>query len=126
MGTDLGHERAVCKPERDENIRSIIHDGVNAGKLLEGLQRARRQQFLARLWVDGEIYPRLRVIALLGLDGLLDLIKLFGDVRGQPRDAFQRQLQSAPTPPAGSQHSCQPTVNPHIIHLVWFYPLGKG
>ena len=29
--------------------------------------------------------------------------------------AFQRQSQSAPTPPVGSQHVCQPTVKLHII-----------
>ena len=35
-------------------------------------------------------------------------------------------IQSAPTPPAGSRHSCQPTVKLHILSLVWMLPLGKG
>ena len=34
--------------------------------------------------------------------------------------------QNAPTPPVGSQHSCQPTVKLHILPLVWIFPLGKG
>ena len=33
----------------------------------------------------------------------------------------QGTLQSAPTPPAGSQHSCQPTVKLHILPLVWIF-----
>ena len=38
----------------------------------------------------------------------------------------QGTLQSAPTPPVGSQYSCQPTVKLHILPLVWIFPLGKG
>ena len=38
----------------------------------------------------------------------------------------QGTLQSAPTPPVGSQHSCQPTVKLHILPLVWIFTLGKG
>ena len=38
----------------------------------------------------------------------------------------QEKVQSAPTPPVGSQHSCQPTVKLHILPLVWVFPLGKG
>ena len=37
----------------------------------------------------------------------------------------QGELQSAPTPPAGSQHSCQTTVKLHILLLAWIFPLGS-
>ena len=36
------------------------------------------------------------------------------------------QLVSTPTPPLGSQHSCQPTVQLHMLPLVWTFPLVKG
>ena len=35
-------------------------------------------------------------------------------------------LQSAHTPPVGSQYSCQPTVKLLTLPLVWIFPLGKG
>ena len=40
----------------------------------------------------------------------------------------QEKIQSAPTPPVESQHSCQPTVKLHILPLlvVWNFPPGKG
>ena len=38
----------------------------------------------------------------------------------------QRQLQSDPTPPVGSQYSCQPTVKLHILSLVWIFTSWKG
>ena len=37
-----------------------------------------------------------------------------------------RKGQSDPATPAGSQHSCQPTVKLHILLLVWNFPLGEG
>ena len=42
-----------------------------------------------------------------------------------PNQQFQGKLQSAPTPPAGSRHSCQPTVKLHVLPLVWPFPLEK-
>ena len=36
------------------------------------------------------------------------------------------RLECAPTPPARSQHSCQLTAKPHLLPLVWIFPLGKG
>ena len=38
----------------------------------------------------------------------------------------QRELQSAPTPPVGSRHSCQPTVKLHILPLVWDFLWERG
>ena len=35
-------------------------------------------------------------------------------------------FMSAPTPPVGSQHSCQPTVKLHMLPLVWIFSSGKG
>ena len=35
-------------------------------------------------------------------------------------------FMSAPTPPVGSRHSCQPTVNLHILPLVLRFSSGKG
>ena len=37
-----------------------------------------------------------------------------------------RKGQSYPATPAGSQHSCQPTVKLHILPLVWNFPLRAG
>ena len=36
------------------------------------------------------------------------------------------QLQSAPAPPVGLQHSCRPTVKLHILPLVWIFTLEMG
>ena len=33
---------------------------------------------------------------------------------------------NAATPGGGAQRSCQPAVKPHILPLVWNFPLGKG
>ena len=38
----------------------------------------------------------------------------------------QRKLQSAPTPPVGSQHSYEPTVKPHILPHGMDFHSGKG
>ena len=38
----------------------------------------------------------------------------------------QGKLQSAPTPPVGLQHLCQPTVKLHILPLVWIFLGGGG
>ena len=40
--------------------------------------------------------------------------------------ASLRKEQSDPATPAGSRHSCQPTVKLHTLPLVWNFPLGKG
>ena len=37
-----------------------------------------------------------------------------------------RKGQSDPATPAGSRHSCQPTVKLHMLPLGWNFPLGKG
>ena len=42
--------------------------------------------------------------------------------RGGPETITER----APTPPAGSQHSCQPTVKLYILPLVWGFSSGEG
>ena len=41
-------------------------------------------------------------------------------------ETLQRQLQSTPAPPVGSQHSFQPTVQLHTLPLAWISPSGNG
>ena len=45
---------------------------------------------------------------------------------GSEHPNLQGKLQSAPTSPVGSQHSCQPTVKLHIITLVWIFLWERG
>ena len=54
-----------------------------------------------------------------------DLMRLRMRSCGWPCTPWQGKLQSTPTPPVGSQHSCQPTVKLHILPLVWIFPLVK-
>ena len=56
-----------------------------------------------------------------------------GRTRGTPKKGLtgcllgvQGALQSAPTPPVGSQYSCQPTVKLLILPLVWIFLWERG
>ena len=40
--------------------------------------------------------------------------------------AHTRVSAERPAPPAGSQHSCQPTVKLHILPLVWVFLWERG